>query len=228
MDTKQRAFVRPYNHDTDTADLIHVFRETCDESLKVEPLWTIGCYIWCRPYLLLSPKTCFVVDDGSGRAVGYILGINDTKAFCRNWRERYAPQVNEELNNLPPMSSTAQADSSLLSKCDDWIRCIRSDPEKLVLGSHAAELAPWPGHLHIDILSSHQRMGLGKELVQQLLSALKAEACSGVFLGMRADNSNAARFYESYGFRRLPHTLDDGASGEMGRTETGLYYVIDV
>ena len=93
-------FIRKYNPKTDFEAAVHVFRETSDESLKIEPVWTIGSYIWCRPYLLVSPETSFVVDDGTGVAVGYVIGVPDSTKFCQQWNEQYLPIVTQELESL--------------------------------------------------------------------------------------------------------------------------------
>ena len=228
-------FVRQYNSETDLDDVVHIFRETADPSLQVEPVHTIGSFMWCRPYLVLSPATCFVLEDGRGKAVGYILGTPDTSEFSSRWKTHYLPTVKPELDNLPPIEvDTIEARQQVSSRRDDLLTLIRNDPHKLIFGNLASTLEPWPGHFHIDILPSHQRQGNGKKLIHAFLEAAKAEGCSGVYLGMVASNNGAARFYGASGFRRLPHVLDDRASGEMGRTsrradggET-IYFVIDL
>ena len=227
------AFVRQYNHDTDLKHVIHIFRETCDDSLKVEPVWTIGSFIWCRPYLVLSPTTCFVVDDGSGRAVGYILGTPDTANFCKDWNDKYLSYIEPELNSLPPINAQTDEDASALAKRKELlVNLIRNDVHKLEFGDYPEHLRSYPGHLHIDILPSHQRQGFGRKLIVAFKAAAKAEGCPGAYLGMVAGNDGAAKFYEALGFVRLPHVLDEGASGERGRTkkrEDGgetIYFVV--
>jgi GNAT superfamily N-acetyltransferase len=227
------AFIRQYNPETDLEAVITIFKETAHEALKVEPLWTIGSYIWCRPYLVLHPSTCFVVDDGTGHAVGYILGTPDTVKFCERWREEYAPKVVPELERLAKESTDTTPGEDVISQCMDLMDQIVDDPERLVMGDLDDMIKPYPGHLHIDILPSHQGMGLGKKLIEQLRSVLKAEGCPGGYLGMVAANSRAAKFYETCGFKRLPHVLDDGQSGEQGRTTPSgdgpgtIYYVYE-
>lgn len=234
VSTDRSAFVRKYNPATDLEAAVHIFRETSDASLKVEPIWTIGSYIWCRPYLLLNPDTCFVLDDGNGKAVGYIFGATHSGIFCERWENEYLPVVDQELRSLPPLNDSASSNAdSLATRRDNLINLIRNDPRKLVLGSYSGDLEHL-GHLHIDILPSHQRQGFGKLLIDALLSALTQEGCRGIYLGMVASNHGAARFYEAYGFKRLPKVLDDGLSGELGRTAKGedggekIYFVIDL
>ena len=235
MTSADRSFIRPYNAGTDSDAIVHIFRETCDDSLKVEPLWTLCSYIWCRPYPILAPRTCFVLDDGAGTAVGYILGTTDTAGFITNWPSQYMPLVDSQLNNLPKTDARTEGEElSLVERRDSFLSLMRNDPQKLIYSDLASLLQPWPGHFHIDILPSHQRQGYGKELIKAFCGAAKDQGCNGAYLGMVASNDGAARFYESYGFRRLPHVLDEGVSGEMGRTSKRpdggqtIYYVIDL
>ena len=229
------SYVRQYNSDTDLQAVIHIFRQTCDDSLKVEPIWTTSSFIWCRPYLVLSPATCFVVDDGSGKAVGYILGTPDTAKFCNDWKNRYISYIEPELNSLPPIDARTEEDASGLAKRRDVLtNLIRNDIYKLEYGEYSEQLRSFPGHLHIDILPSHQRRGFGRKLIDAFKAAAKVEGCPGAYLGMNAGNDGAARFYEALEFERLPHVLDEGVSGEKGRTEKGedggqtIYFVFEL
>lgn len=226
-------FVRLYNPKTDFEDTIHVFRETCDDSLKVEPIWTIGSYIWCRPYLFLVPNTCFVLDDGQGKAVGYIIGAINSKHFCSKWNTEYLPTVKDDLESLPPPNGKDESETLLLKRRKQTLLdLIRSNPEKLVYDQR--DLLADRGHLHIDLLPAYHRQGYGKQLIQQFIDATRAQGCTGLYLGMVASNLGAAAFYEACGFHRLPVVLDDGVSGELGRTKKDadggeqLYYVLDM
>lgn len=231
---KSQAFVRQYNPDTDLKAVVQIFRETADDSLKVEPLWTVGSFIWCRPYLQLSPSTCFVVDDGNGKAVGYIIGTPNTTKFCDDWLKDYVPIMETELNSLPTVDAEAQNKENIAQRADDMVKNIRTDPRKLMFGSYPEQLRSYPGHLHIDILPSHQRQGFGRKLIDAFKAAAKAEGCSGAYLGMIASNEQAKKFYEAIGFHRLPQVLDGGTSGELGRTGQRpddadvIYFVVDL
>ena len=175
-----------------------------------------------------------MLDDGEGKAVGYTIGTAHTPSFCERWKSVYVSAIKTELQALPEMDADDQeAKEALTRRCDVLLDLIQNDPHKLAYSNIAAELQPWPGHLHMDILPSHQRQGYGKQLARTFLDAAKAEGCSGAYLGMVASNSGAKAFYEACGFRRLPHVLDDGASGEMGRTTKRsdggeeIYFTID-
>ncbi len=42
--------------------------------------------IFAAPYVHLEPELAFVLDDGRGQAVGYILGTADTPRFVEDFR----------------------------------------------------------------------------------------------------------------------------------------------
>ena len=233
-ESKSQALVRQYDPNTDLKAVVHIFRETADDSLKVEPLWTVGSFIWCRPYLQLSPSTCFVVDDGNGKAVGYIIGTPDTTKLCDDWLKSYVPVMEPELNSLPSIDPQSENKDNIAQRKDNLVDLIRTNPRKLMFGSYEEQLRSYPGHLHIDILPSHQRQGFGRKLIDAFKIAARAEGCSGAYLGMIASNDNAKKFYESIGFSRLPQVLDGGVTGELGRTGKRpddadvIYFVVDL
>jgi hypothetical protein len=45
------------------------------------------------PYVVLEPDLAFVLDDGRGRAVGYVLGAADTPLFVAAFRTKWLPLV---------------------------------------------------------------------------------------------------------------------------------------
>lgn len=231
VDSGTKPFIRPYRA-SDEKNTVHVFRGTADPSVQTEPITTIGSHIWCLPYPTLSPRTCFVVDDGGGKAVGYCIGTPDTEDFAQRWKPEYLPIIKQDLKTLPlPNNVDEKEKQKLQTKQDELCSGIYNDPHGLVYSDFAKQLKAYPGHLHIDILPSHQRLGFGKKLIDALLASFKDSGCEGLYLGMVAGNDGAARFYEREGFYRLPHVLDAGASGEKGRTKAEgggggtIYYV---
>ena len=48
---------------------------------------------FAAPYVHLEPDLAFVLDDGQGRAVGYILGTADTPRFAEAFRTTWLPLV---------------------------------------------------------------------------------------------------------------------------------------
>ena len=228
MATKAEPFIRRYKP-SDKANAIHVFRETADGSVQREPVSTIGAHTWCLPYLVLSPRTCFVLDDGSGKAVGYCIGTPDTADFARRWPAEYVPTIERDLRGLEIEDGVDDEQAAKLrEKQREMCEGVYGNAESLVFGEFEEQLRHYPGHLHIDILPSHQRLGFGKKMIDALLASFRDEGCKGLYLGMVAGNDGAARFYKRLGFYRLPFVLDNGVSGEQGRTKGTIYYVKDL
>lgn len=208
------AFVRPYRS-TDLDACVQVFRETADSSLHFEPGLTIGSYLWCRPYVHLSPSTCFVLDDGSGNAVGYCIGTPDTARFCQQWRADYLPSLSRDAD---PLAFHRAGLESQHAKVPSLLDSLWNDVEGGCNGSVQGLWDAYPGHLHIDILPSHQRQGYGPLLIRSLIDELTARACKGVHMGVVASNTGALSFYERNGFVRFPGVADEGEAGRQGGT----------
>ncbi|MFI6962523.1 GNAT family N-acetyltransferase [Streptomyces sp. NPDC050255] len=142
--------------------------------------------IFATPYAHLEPDLAFVIDDGTGRAVGYILGTADTPRFVTEFRRRWLPLVEERY---------PRPEAAPRSPSEEMIALLH-DPERMVL----PELASHPAHLHIDLLPDWQRKGYGRELMRAFLGALDAKGVEGVHLCMLTANTRARAFYDRLGF----------------------------
>jgi ribosomal protein S18 acetylase RimI-like enzyme len=84
-----------------------------------------------------------------------------------------------------------------------------STDAELVRLIHAPERTPheiveaYPAHLHIDLLERTRGQGLGRVLIERLLSDLRARGVPGVHLGVDGTNTNGIGFYEHLGFREV-------------------------
>lgn len=165
----------------------------------------------------MTPEYCFVLDDGTGTAVGYVLGAPDTVAFVQRWRQEFLTDVRDAGITNP----TSQDDA----KKDDTATRLResvSTPEQLLHESHPSLVRDYPAHLHIDILPGHQGQGWGKKLLSSLFQQLKSANVHGVHLGMDHKNWRAAKFYDAIGF----HKFNEMSShGEPGRKGDAVYVV---
>jgi ribosomal protein S18 acetylase RimI-like enzyme len=187
----------------------------------------IASFAWCRPYYLLQPENCFVVDDGHGTAVGYIIGTPDTSAFVQQQKQQsYSLAYLSEEQGLP--KPTPEEDTSWSGNIQGALRKIIHEPENTLHEDWPELMRDYPGHLHIDILPEYQRKGLGGKLMNAFLSAMKMKNCKGLHLGMVSTNEAAEKFYRSQGFDRFPKVIDGGQSGEMGRDERTIYMVISL
>jgi len=80
--------IRPYRSE-DREALDDICIRTAHNGQDSRPVYadpTIFPTIFAAPYVVLEPELAFVLDDGRGRAVGYILGTADTPRFVEAFR----------------------------------------------------------------------------------------------------------------------------------------------
>jgi ribosomal protein S18 acetylase RimI-like enzyme len=186
-------FVRPYRP-TDLGDVYDVCVRTGDAGEdatgKFDPPELLGD-IYVGPYLEHEPRLAFVLDAG-GRAVGYVLGAADTPAFVRWYRTSWLPRL---AGRYPaPPKHPRNATERLLT--------VLYDPERM----WRPELAPYPAHLHIDILPAYQGVGHGRHLMEAFFRAAAAAGAPAVHLGVAATNTRAIGFYRRLGFEEIEVT----------------------
>ncbi|MGW7514366.1 GNAT family N-acetyltransferase [Streptomyces sp. NPDC054796] len=167
--------------------------------------------IFAGPYLRLEPELAFVVEDG-GRAVGYVLGTADTVRFVERYRAEWLPRFAGRYPAPTSGPGVGAASTPATWTPHDEMVALLHHPERMVL----PELAGHPAHLHIDLLPSHQRSGLGRALVHRFLRALADAGVPTVHLGMVTANTSARAFYDRLGFRVLP-VADPGPLTYLGR-----------
>ena len=159
--------------------------------------------IFAAPYVHLEPGLAFVLDDGRGRAVGYILGTADTPRFAAAFRSEWLPRVADRYPE--PAGEPATPDEAMAR--------LLHRPERMVL----PELAPYPAHLHIDLLPEWQGRGHGRELMRTFLNALRDAGVPAVHLVMSTANKPARAFYDRVGFHEIVTSLDPTVAC-LGRT----------
>ncbi|MDX2600525.1 GNAT family N-acetyltransferase [Streptomyces caniscabiei] len=158
---------------------------------------------FATPYTELEPELAFVLDDGRGRAVGYILGTADTPAFVEAFRTRWLPRIVERFP--PPAGPTTTPDAEIVR--------LLHHPERMVL----PELAAYPAHLHIDLLPDRQGRGHGRDLMRTFLHTLHIRGVPSVHLSMLTTNTPARAFYDRLGFHEI-EVPDPGPVTYLGRT----------
>lgn len=143
-------------------------------------------HVYVGPYLSQGHGTQLVVVDEAGSA-GYLLSTDDTVAF-EDWAEReWWPPLRARYALIDDDSADAE-----------MIRNIHH-PERT-----PPELASeFPAHLHIDLQERARGKGLGRLLIERLLTELRGRGIKGVHLGVDATNANAIGFYEHLGFREV-------------------------
>ncbi|KAL6865671.1 hypothetical protein ACO1O0_001766 [Amphichorda felina] len=204
------AFIRQYKP-SDFDATAQICRETLAPSLVgSEPAWRMGPYLWTHQYTHLSPTTSFVLDDGTGRAVGYCIGCPDIPAFAAGYG-RYVDEVLErpgcELARPADVSSArepwALEDGSVNATC---LAQLAWNPRWLLLDGNedVIERGRYRATMHIDLLEGWQGRGWGRKLIERFVEAVRAERqpdTRGIWIGVAADNGKVVPFYEKMGFR---------------------------
>ncbi|MFG3275070.1 GNAT family N-acetyltransferase [Streptomyces luteogriseus] len=162
---------------------------------------------FAAPYVHLEPDLAFVLDDGRGRAVGYILGTADTPRFAEAFRATWLPLVAGRYPAPPRPPRTP----------DEVIADLLHHPERMVL----PELAGHPAHLHIDLLPDWQGRGHGRSLMRTFLRALQGKGVPAVHLSMATANTRARAFYDRMGFEEIA-VPEPGEATCLGRTTKDL------
>jgi len=154
--------------------------------------YTMGNY-YAAPYLSYPEGINFTALHNH-KPRGYIVAVPDTDPFNR-WMEE---------NWLPP----------LRSRYPQPFPSYRSNFEKEIIdkihaphfpADHASE--PWyanyPAEFHINLHPDIQRKGIGRALLDNLLTELARQGVPGVTLGVGSQNSGAIAFYRKMGFSVL-------------------------
>ncbi|WP_119581647.1 GNAT family N-acetyltransferase [Streptomyces europaeiscabiei] len=197
--------VRPYrpgDHDA----LHEICVRTAHNGGDSRPVYTdpdVFPATFATPYAHLEPELTFVLDDGHGQAVGYILGTANTPDFVEDFREKWLPLVADRFP--ASLGPPATPDESIIQ--------LLHHPERMLL----PEVVPYPAHLHIDLLPAWQGRGHGRALMRTFLRALHTGGVPAVHLSMAATNTPARAFYDRLGFHEI-EVPDPGPVTFLGRT----------
>jgi ribosomal protein S18 acetylase RimI-like enzyme len=144
--------------------------------------------LFVAPYAVLEPERAFVLDDGSGRPQGYVVGVLDSAAFEARCERAWWPAVRAR---HPGPTGGPGLDDLFIAYLHGKI------------AADEAVAAQFPSHLHIDVLPPFQGGGWGRRLMTTLLDALRDAGSPGVHLGVSVANERATAFYRHLGFREL-------------------------
>ncbi|MBB2975243.1 NAD dependent epimerase/dehydratase family enzyme/ribosomal protein S18 acetylase RimI-like enzyme [Microbacterium endophyticum] len=192
---------------TDDEALAEVCLRTADAGadatglLPDDDLWA---EIFVLPYVARHPDLAFVVVDDDDRAIGYIVGTDNTREFeewfASEWWPRFADRW-----PAPDAAAESTRETDILR----YAYNLRpgSDPHG----------GTYPAHLHIDLLPGAQGQGWGRFLITAFTAVLRERGIAGVHFAANAENSGALAFYDRLGFDRL-----DSERGEQvfGQTVT--------
>jgi ribosomal protein S18 acetylase RimI-like enzyme len=143
-------------------------------------------HVYAGPYIAHGQGTQLVVVDEAGVA-GYLLSTDDTLAFEAWAAAQWWPPLRARYPRLDDDSADA-----------NMVRHIH-EPERTPV-----DLAQeFPAHLHIDLDDRARGSGLGRVLIERLMTELRERGVIGLHLGVDIDNPNAIGFYEHLGFREV-------------------------
>jgi len=160
--------------------------------------------LYAVPYAEFAPELITILDDGSG-ACGYVLGVSDTAAY-EDWLEAHWFPLLRQRYQLP------QDGGVELDAASRLIRRFHGPVQR----EAASLLAEYPAHLHIDLLPRAQGQGLGRQLMETFLAALRVRGVAGVHLGLGAANLRALGFYRRLGFSEIERRGEPTHSLVMG------------
>jgi ribosomal protein S18 acetylase RimI-like enzyme len=196
-------FVRRYR-DEDAQAVADICVRTADAGRDATGIYqdpAILDHLFAAPYIALDPDLAFVLDDGTGRAVGYVLGTDDTHRFADRFRDEWLPRVAGQHAPAPAGEPVGP---------DELMAWLLHNPDRLKVQG----LEAYPAHLHIDLLPSHQRQGHGSTLLHRLVRELAGRNTPALHVGMLTSNTAARKFYDRLGFHRIP--IEDLALTYLG------------
>jgi ribosomal protein S18 acetylase RimI-like enzyme len=222
------AFIRPFKL-SDAENAKHICRATLPPSLLASPAAVrMAPYLWTLQFTHLFPQNCFVLDDGDGNAVGYVIGTPDVFALAEAY-PRYVAEVLQSEQGRADVPPPAQ-----LETLESW-----RDEDGAVNGACLAQQAynvnwlvldgvegkrelveRYRAMLHIDLLEGWQGQGWGRQMMEKFVDGVKGSGMNygrGIQLGVAAENTKVVKFYEKLGFRVYPGGEKEGGNVWMVR-----------
>ncbi|KAK4126914.1 hypothetical protein N657DRAFT_640784 [Parathielavia appendiculata] len=223
------AFIRPFKPE-DTENAKHICRATLPPSLASSPAAVrMAPYLWTLQFTHLFPQNCFVLDDGAGNAVGYVIGTPDVFALADAY-PRYVAEVlqsEQGREDVPPPKKldTLESwnvlvgsgggggdDEGKVSTATVTVNpaCLAQMAYKvqwLVLEGVEGKrelVREYRAMLHIDLLEGWQGKGWGRKMIERFVEGVRASEMDfgkGIQLGVAGENSKVVPFYEKVGFR---------------------------
>ncbi len=149
--------------------------------------------LFCLYYVDYEPENCFLaVDEKIGLVVGYILSSLDSKRQEEQFRKKVISKIIRRafLYTLWRHPRTFRV----------FWHFKKVHQERPKIPNEETLLAPYPAHLHIDILPQYHRQGIGTKLMKRMETHFKTQKVKGVHLGTSEQNTKAIPFYHNLGF----------------------------
>ena len=187
--------IRPYQP-ADLDDLYRICLLTADNGQDGTRLFRdprLPGDVYLAPYVIFEPSLAFVAEDAEGVA-GYTVAALDSHAFEQRLKENWWPALRTRYPEPSPEVAQAfspQERNALTNIHHRW--------------DTADELATrFPSHMHIDLLPRIQDRGIGRQLIEALVAALRDQGSPGLNLTVAAGNAKAVGFYRHVGFAEIP------------------------
>ncbi|KAI1189760.1 hypothetical protein F5B17DRAFT_166601 [Nemania serpens] len=219
------AFIRLYK-DSDFDACAQICIATLPPTLASSPAAAkLSPYLWTHPYTFLSPSTCHVLDDGTGKAVGYCIGCPDVHAFAAEY-ERYVSTILSRAVAVPDFSvrepwlvpgdetTTTALEQGQGQGQEDPPTEVVVNPQALAQNAYRADwmllenkealTSRWRATMHIDLLPAWQGRGWGRALIDRFVASVRASGedyGEGEHIGVAGENAKVVPFYEKVGFR---------------------------
>ena len=187
-------------------------------------------YLWTLQFTHLSPSTCFVLDDGTGHVVGYIIGTPDVFSFAASYPTYISEvlQSSQGLGDVPVPNQLDKLEPFLIPDPNDSDKKIVNEQcmaqsaykvEWLILDGVEGKrelVEKYRAMLHIDLLEEVQGQGWGKKMIERFVESVKeakgkgVDIGKGIQLGVAGENTKVVKFYEKVGFRVYPGGEKEG------------------
>jgi len=149
-------------------------------------------HVFAAPYALFEPSLAFIAEDETGVG-GYIVGALDSKALEQRLEADWWPALRDRYP-APPSGLPV----------DQWTPDQRAAGFIHVPPTVPDELAEdYPSHLHINLVPRLQSQGLGRQLMNTLICALREQGSLGLHFYVWPANQQAIGFYQHLGFTMI-------------------------
>jgi len=186
-----QASIRPYR-DSDLDDLYRICLLTGDAGQDATSMFDdprILGDVFAAPYGLFEPSLAFVAEDEADVGA-YIVGALDSRAFEKRLEADWWPALRERYpappSELPPDQWTPD------QRAAGFIHVPLKVPDELA--------EDYPSHLHINLAPRLQSQGLGRQLMNTLMRALREQGSVGLHFFVHPTNQRAVGFYRHLGF----------------------------
>ncbi len=161
-------------------------------------------------YTHFQPDYCFVYKENN-KIAGYIIGTDDTKKQEADFLKTMYPKMLLRMYLFTWWYSITSFRN---------IKRFSKPNNESVLDDTL--LDTYPAHLHMNVLPGYQGRGIGQQLLDSFMSALREKNVAGIHLGTSSENKKAVPFYEKNNFVLLRQL--DGDMWGMGTGVKSLIY----